>query len=194
MDGFEVLHALPRESLPAVIFLTAYEQHALRAFEVHALDYLLKPVGDERFAVAAHRARELMDVGSRAVMAERILQLLEQKSVKYVSRFAVRTGVKIEIVLAEDVEWVGAAGDYAELHTLGRSHLVRETLNALEQKLDPSHFLRIHRSRIVRLGCIRELRTVGNREYVAKLVDGSEHRSSRTYADRLESWLSSGQS
>jgi two-component system, LytTR family, response regulator len=194
MDGFEVLNALPRESLPAVIFLTAYEQHALRAFEVHALDYLLKPVGGERFSAAIRRARELMDVGSRTVMAERILQLLEQKSGKYASQFAVRTGVRIEIVLAEDIEWVGAAGDYAELHARGRAHLVRETLNALEQKLDPSQFLRIHRSRIVRLGCVRELRSIGSREYVARLVDGTEHRSSRTYADRLERWLSSGQS
>ena len=191
MDGFEVLNALPRESLPGVIFLTAYEQHALRAFEVHALDYLLKPVGDGRFAVAIRRARELMDVGCRTVMAGRIVQLLEQRSGKYVSRFAVRTGARIEIVLVEDVEWVGAAGDYAELHTAGRAHLVRETLNGLEQKLDPVQFLRIHRSRIVRLGCIRELRTIGNREFVAKLVDGTELRSSRTYADRLESWLSS---
>jgi len=194
MDGFEVLNALPRENLPAVIFLTAYEQHALRAFEVHALDYLLKPVSDQRFAVAMRRARELSDMDSRAAVGKRILQLLEQKSGKYISQFAVRTGVKIEIVLAEDVEWVGAAGDYAELHTHGRAHLVRETLNALEQKLDPSQFLRIHRSRIVRLRCIRELRSIGSREYVAKLIDGTEHRSSRSYADRLESWLSSGQS
>jgi len=194
MDGFDVLNALTRESLPAVIFLTAYEQHALRAFEVHALDYLLKPASDARFKVAVHRARELMDMGRRAVMTERILHLLEQKSGKYVSRFAVRTGVKIEIVPAEEVEWVGAAGDYAELHTRGRAHLVRESLNALEQKLDPSQFLRIHRSRIVRLGCIRELRSIGNREYVAKLMDGTEHRSGRTYADRLETWLSLGRS
>jgi two-component system LytT family response regulator len=194
MDGFGVLNALPRESLPAVIFLTAYEQHALRAFEVHALDYLLKPVSDARFAAAMRRVRELRDADARAVVGKRILQLLEQKSGQYVSQFAVRTGVRIEIVLVEDVEWVGSAGDYAELHTRGRDYLVRETLNAMEQKLDPSQFLRIHRSRIVRLRCIRELRSIGNREYVAKLVDGTEHRSSRTYADRLESWLSSGQS
>src|SRR5262249_12925841 len=161
-------NALPRESLPAVIFLTAYEQHALRAFEVHALDYLLKPASDERFNIAIRRARELMDASSRGVMAERILRLLEQNSRKYVSRFAVRTGVKIEVVRAEDIEWIGAAGDHAELHTRSRAHLVRETLNDLEQKLDPSQFLRIHRSRIVRLGCIRELRTIGNREYVIK--------------------------
>jgi two-component system, LytTR family, response regulator len=194
MDGFDVLNALPPESLPAVIFLTAYEQHALRAFEVHALDYLLKPASDERFNLAVRRARELMDGGSRAVMAERILHLLEQRSGKYIARFTVRTGVKIEIVLAEEVEWIGGAGDYAELHTRGRARLVRESLNALEQKLDPSQFLRIHRSRIVRLECIRELRTLGSGEYIAKLADGTEHRSGRTYADRLESWLSSGQS
>jgi two-component system, LytTR family, response regulator len=190
MDGFEVLRALPSQDLPSVIFLTAYEQHALRAFEVHALDYLLKPVDDERFDNALQRARQVNDAGSRIQMAERILRMLEADSPRYVSRFPVRVGSRIQIVLTNDIEWIAAAGDYAELHGGGRCHLLRETMNSLEQKLDPVQFLRIHRSRIVRAGCVRELRSIDNREYLVKLSDGSEHRSSRSYADRLETWLS----
>jgi two-component system LytT family response regulator len=193
MDGFEVLRALPRENLPLVIFLTAYEQHALRAFEVHALDYLLKPVDDERFGAAVQRARQVGDSDARVQMAERILQMLQRDSVRYPSRFPVRIGSRIQVVLTADIEWVAAAGDYAELHSGGRCHLLRETMSSLEEKLDPKQFLRIHRSRILRVGCIRELRGIDNREYLVKLADGSEHRSSRTYADSLENWLSSKQ-
>jgi len=192
MDGFEVLRSLPKDNLPGVIFLTAYEQHALRAFEVHALDYLLKPVDDDRFAAAIVRARKLADSASRDRMTERILEMLGRGGDKYISRFTVRTGSRFQIVLAEDTDWIGAAGDYAELHVGGRGHLLRETMNALEQKLDPEKFLRIHRSRIVRTGAIVELRGIDNREYVVKLTDGSEHRSSRTYASTLENWLNSG--
>jgi two-component system, LytTR family, response regulator len=106
-------------------------------------------------------------------------------------RFPVRVGSRIQLVFTEDIEWIAGAGNYAELHTQGRCHLLRETLNSLEQKLDPSQFLRIHRSRIVRARCVRELQPIDNREYLVKLSDGSEHRSSRTYADRLDDWLSS---
>jgi two-component system, LytTR family, response regulator len=194
MDGFDVLRALPRENLPGVIFLTAYEEHALQAFEVHALDYLLKPVDDERFALAIERTRNVLDSASKTLMAQRVLQMLDRTSEKYISRFTIRAGSRIQIVLAEDVEWIAAAGDYAELHARGRSHLLREPMNSLEQKLDPEKFLRIHRSRIVRINGIQELRAIDNREFIVKLSDGSEHRSSRTYADRLESWLSSGRS
>lgn len=189
MDGFEVLRALPKESIPAVVFLTAYEQHALRAFEVHALDYLLKPVNDERFGDAVRRARRFGDSEFKTRMAERILEMLDHKPAKYVSRFPVRVGSRIELVLAEDIEWIAAAGDYAELHCGRRCHLVRETMNSLEEKLDPAQFLRIHRSRMVRVGCVQELRSIDNREYLVKLSDGSEHRSSRSYADRVDDWL-----
>jgi two-component system, LytTR family, response regulator len=192
MDGFEVLRALPKQNLPAVIFLTAYERHALKAFEVHALDYLLKPVDDDRFAAALTRARNLLDSASKNKMAERLLEMLGQTPNKFISRFTVQTGSRVQVVLAEDTDWIGAAGDYAELHVRGRSHLVRETMNSLQRKLDPAKFLRIHRSRIVRTACILELRALGNREHLVKLSDGTEHRSSRTYAPQLESWLQSG--
>ncbi len=188
MDGFEVLSALPRARLPNVIFLTAYEQHALRAFEVHALDYLLKPVDDERFAAALERARSVGDSSSRA----RILEMLGRNSGPYASRFLVRRGSRISIVPAEDTDWIGAAGDYSELHVRGSAHLVRETMTSLEKKLDPEKFLRVHRSRIVRAACIVELTAMDNREYLIRLTDGSQHRSSRTYADQLQKWLRRG--
>ena len=162
----------------------------MRAFEVHALDYLLKPIDDERFRNAVQRARQVKDTGSRIQMAERILRMLEENSGKHVSRSPVRVGSRVHIVLTDDIEWIAAAGDHAELHG-GGCHLLRESMNSLERKLDPVQFLRIHRSRIVRVGCVRELQPMDNHEYLVKLSDGSEHRSSRSYADRLDTWLSS---
>jgi two-component system, LytTR family, response regulator len=194
MDGFDVLRALPQDNIPAIIFLTAYEKHALQAFEYHALDYLLKPIDDTRLAASVSRAFKQIDSNLRATQADRILAMLSQRSTKYVARFAVQIGSHIQIVLADDVEWIGAAGDYVELHVGGRSHLIRETMASLERKLDPAKFLRIQRSRIVQTSSILELRLVENREFVIKLSDGSDHRSGRTYADRLEHWLSSGTS
>lgn len=190
MDGFEVLRSLPKENLPGVIFITAYEQHALRAFEVHALDYLLKPIDDQRFATAVRRARQLIESAAKDTLTARVLRLLEDEKEKWVSRFPVRTGSRIQIVLANKIEWISAAGDYVELHCQGRTYLLRETMNSLEGKLDPKRFMRIHRSRFVRADCILELRAIENREYILMLSDGSEHRSSRTYAAQLELWLS----
>ena len=192
MDGFDVLRVLPRENLPSVIFLTAYEKHAVQAFEVHALDYLLKPVDDLRFASAIGRAQRMVDSTLKSEMAARVLEMLDRKSETWAPRFTVQTGSRIQVVLAEDVEWIGSAGDYVELHANGRGHLLRETMASLERRLDPAKFIRIHRSRIVQTKSIRELCPIENREFKVKLSDGSEHRSSRTYADNLEGWLSSG--
>ena len=109
-----------------------------------------------------------------------------------ISRFNVRTGRKIQIVPAEDVAWISAAGDYIELHTASATHLLRETMNSVGQRLDPASFARIHRSKIINLARILEMRSIENREYIVKLTDGSQHRSSRTYARQLECWLHSG--
>ncbi|MDQ2711374.1 MAG: LytTR family DNA-binding domain-containing protein [Acidobacteriota bacterium] len=193
MDGFDVLRALPKEDMPAVIFLTAYDRYVLRAFDFHALHYLLKPVDDTRFAAAISRARDLVDSKLKADMAQRVMKMLDGASDQYASRFAVQTGSRIQIVAAEDIEWVGSAGNYVELHVNGRSFLLRESMASLEQRLDPAKFIRIHRSRIVQSRVIVELRSIENREFKVMLSDDSEHRSSRTYADRLERWLSSGQ-
>ena len=192
MDGFEVLRALPQVSLPEVIFLTAYEHHAVRAFEIHALDYLLKPIDDERFASAIERVRNVFHSNRKVQMADRLLQLLEYKSRSHVTRFPVKVGTRIQVVRAQDIDWVASAGDYVELHSKERCYLLHETMNSMEQKLDPQQFLRIHRSRIVRLDLIQEAQRIDNREYRVRLADGSEHRSGRTYADGLENWLDHG--
>lgn len=189
MDGFEVLRALPQESLPDVIFLTAYEHHAVRAFEIHALDYLLKPIDDERFVSAIERAREIFQTNRKLQTAERLMQLLQQESPSHVSRFPVKIGTRIQVVRTQDIDWVAAAGDYVELHSKGRCHLLHETMNSIEQKLDAQQFLRIHRSRIVRVELIEAVESIDNREYLVRLSDASAHRSGRTYADRLENWL-----
>ena len=114
-----------------------------------------------------------------------------RKGCECISRFSVRTGRRIQVVPASDVAWISAAGDYVELHTQSATHLLRETMNSLGQKLDPTGFARIHRSKIVNLARIVEVRTIENREYIVKLCDGSQHRSSRTYASQVERWLHS---
>jgi two-component system LytT family response regulator len=140
MDGFEVLRALPRESMPAVIFLTAYDQHVLRAFDFHALHYQLKPIHDTRFATAISRARDLVDSKLKAEMAQRVKKLLDGASDQYVSRFAVQTGSRTQIVLAEDIEWVVSAGNYVELHVNCRSFLLRESMASLDTFLQFKSF------------------------------------------------------
>jgi two-component system LytT family response regulator len=149
-------------------------------------------VSRARFAAAVGRAHMLVDSASKAAMTDRVMEMLGQASDQYASRFTVQTGSRIQIVAAEDVEWIGTAGDYVELHSGGRSFLLRETMASLEQRLDPSNFIRIHRSRIVRSARIQELRSIDNHEFMVKLTDGTQHRSSRTYSNRLERWLSSG--
>jgi two-component system, LytTR family, response regulator len=127
----------------------------------------------------------------KTTMAERVLGMLEQTSGKWASRFMVQTGSRIQIVLAQDVEWIAAMGDYVELHAGGRAYLLRQTMTSMERRLDPSRFLRIHRSRIVQAGSILELSSIENREYIVRLSDDTQHRSSRTYAVNLERWMSS---
>ena len=189
MDGFEILRALPQQRLPEVIFVTAYEHHAVRAFDVRALDYLLKPIDDERFASAIERVRNALQSDRTVQRAQRLVELLGNESTSYATRFSVKVGTRTQVVRAQEINWIASAGDYVELHSTGRCYLLHETMNSVEQKLDPKDFLRIHRSRIVRLNLIQEAQSIDNREYKVKLADGSEHRSGRTYATRLEAWL-----
>lgn len=188
IDGFDVLNALPREVVPAVIFLTAHDEHAIRAFEVHAFDYVLKPINNARFSDAVNRALRAAEVVTEA-RPQLAKDLCDKSNERYVSRFAVHSGSRIRIVNADEVDWFGAARDYVELHVSGQSLLIRETMEALERRLDPVMFMRIHRCRIVRIATIVELRSIDNREYLIRLKDGSEHRSSRTYAPKLARWL-----
>jgi hypothetical protein len=135
-----------------------------------------------------HYQKELRDTGLSAPVYEET-RPPELAADSYAARFSVRTGSRVQIVSVQDVEWIAAAGDYSEFHTRAGVYLLRETMNSLEQRLDPARFARIHRSRIVSLQRILELRTIENREYIVKLSDGSQHRCSRTYAARIDSWL-----
>jgi two-component system, LytTR family, response regulator len=193
VNGFDVLRSLATDRLPLIIFLTAYDQYALNAFDVHALDYLLKPIDDERFRRSVERARGYLSNQTAANMEGRIRKLLGLAGEKgggiYEEHFAAQTGQRIVIVPVKDLDWIEANGDYVTLHAGGKSHLLRQTMGWMENKLDPKLFLRIHRSAIVHASKIRELISLGNREFMVRLSDGTEIRASRNYSERIERWL-----
>ena len=190
MTGFEVLKELKGTRMPTVIFLTAYDSYALRAFEVHALDYLLKPIDDERFKAAVKRATRQLSMESAESLESRLRSLLnQQEEGAYTERFAVKTGRRVVFVHADEIDWIEAAGDYASLHVGRKTHLVRETLQNLEKRLDPVRFLRIHRSTIVAADRIQEMETLPNHEFRVRLTDGTELRASRTYSSAFENLL-----
>jgi two-component system, LytTR family, response regulator len=182
MTGFDVLKEVAGERLPIVIFLTAFDSYALRAFEVHAVDYLLKPIDDERFAAAVKRAIRQTSLENAETLESRLRSLLDQQGPEYAERFAVKTGRRVVFVHAEEIDWIEAAGDYASLHVGKRTHLLRETLHNMEKRLDPTRFLRIHRSTIVASDRIQEMETLPNHEFRVRLLDGTELRASRTYS------------
>jgi two-component system LytT family response regulator len=193
LDGFDVLRALGAEALPVVVFVTAYDEHALKAFEVHALDYLLKPFERDRFRLAMERARERLAPRGGEAAARRLVALLESLGAKThaLDRVAVRADGVIKLVRLSDVDFIEAAGRYVTLHVGKEQHFLRETMNDLEAKLDASLFARVHRSAIVNLDRIRELQTESHGEVTIVLADGRTLRWSRSYRDRLETLLSS---
>jgi two-component system LytT family response regulator len=193
LDGFDVLRALDAEALPVVIFVTAYDEHALKAFEVHALDYLLKPFERDRFRIAIERARELLSPRGGEAAARRLVELLESLGAKAATpdRVAVRADGVIKLVRLSDVDFIEATGRYVTLHVGKEQHPLRETMNDLEAKLDASVFARVHRSAIVNLDRIRELQTESHGEVTIVLADGRTLRWSRSYRDRLETLLRS---
>jgi two-component system LytT family response regulator len=184
LDGFDVLELLG-DDMPAIVFVTAYDQYAIRAFEVHAIDYLLKPFTDERFAAAVSRAKETL----RARKPEEALRLtkLVHSHRAAVRRFMIRTGGRVLFLKADEIDWIEAADYYARLHAGGNSFLIRESMNDLESSLDPESFVRIHRSAIVNLDRIREMRTLFKGETVVVLNSGKELRMSRSRREELES-------
>ena len=177
MDGLATLDLLPPGERPLTILLTAYDQFALRAFELRALDYLLKPIDDERFAEAIDRARDTLHLRQAARPAA--------DTPYYPARFAVRSGNRVSFVAAADIDWIEAMGDYAGLHASGKLHLLREPLHLLAARLDPALFLRIHRSTIVRIDRIADMAALSNRDSLLRLRDGTPLRASRTYGDAL---------
>ena len=195
LNGFEMLERLPRNRHPLVIFLTAYDQYALRAFEVYAFDYLLKPIDAKRFTAAIQRARRQLKLQASASIEERLRSLLDDYSSQrnrptYVERFMVRTGKRLSSVCVDEIDWIEAVGDYPCLHVGSDRPLIRETLNTLETRLDPKKFVRIHRSTIVKVSCIKDLQSLPNRELQLRITDGTVLKVSRTYRDRLDKWLS----
>lgn len=172
LSGIDALAAIPASERPLAILLTAHDSFAVRAFELGAVDYLLKPIDDERFAEAIERARR--HLGRTAATAT-----------TQTERFAIRIGARIHYVAAEEIEWIEADGDYAALHVRGERHLLRETLHAMSKRLDPTRFLRVHRSAIVRVDQVAELQPRSNRDAVVRLKGGATLRASRTYIDAL---------
>lgn len=184
LDGFDVLRALAGEPLPAVIFVTAYDKYALKAFEVHAVDYLLKPFHDERFAEALARAKARRGEN----MTERIARLLDERKPK-IMRVLVKTGGRVLFIRADEIDWIEAADYYVKLHVAGKVHMLRESMAALEGRLDSDVFFRVHRSAIVNLERVRELQPFSRREHVLVLRDGTRLRLTRSRRERLAALL-----
>jgi two-component system LytT family response regulator len=208
MSGFEVLAQIPHESLPTVVFVTAYDQYAIRAFEARAVDYLLKPIDAARFTVALDRVREHTGsrdaVGQRDRLMEVIAEItgcgelaLEELLThgrralepRHAEMLPIRQGRETLRVPVESIQWVDAAGDYMCVHAAGHTHILRGTMKELEELLDPKLFQRVHRSTIVNLRLVRSLRAHMNGEYFLTLEGGHELKLSRTYRDKVEYFL-----
>jgi two-component system LytT family response regulator len=187
MDGFAVVRTIGAEYMPAVVFVTAHDQYAIQAFEINALDYLLKPVIEERFVKALVRAKGRICVNGAADSTRQIIGLLETiaSPPNYLKRLATRSAGKTVFVEVDDLDWIQGAENYVELHAGPTRHLLHVTMNTIEKSLDPEIFLRIHRSIIVNLGRIRDLQPGAHGEYSITLRDGTRLQSGRTYADRL---------
>ena len=168
LDAFDVIAGVSDDYLPAVIFVTAFDEYALPAFDVNAVDYVLKPINSERFDKAVRRAIEQL-------RAER----------RYASRFAVRPGSSFSFVRAEDIDWIDGADNYVRLHVSGREHLLRDTMKSIESRLQPDIFVRVHRSTIVNIDRVASVQPHNHGEYVIIMRDGARLNASRSYSDRL---------
>lgn len=189
MSGIDVLRIASAEKVPTVIFLTAFDEYAVAAFQVQALDYLLKPLDDERFALALRRAERRIALEGRSEFPHRVAALLqmyeEDSGKKSVKRFAVRARGQVSFIQVCDIDWIEGNGDYASLHVGTRTFLLRQSLHSLEERLSPVEFLRVHRSAIVQLDRIKDLRSLPNRDCELTLRNGTQLRSSRTYSTAL---------
>lgn len=209
LDGFEVVQAHGPERMPATIFVTAFDEYAVRAFEVHALDYLLKPVSAERFQVAFRRAREHLEHVSSAQTGRRLRAMLTQvlstdpgaaggaavtaapatQPAATITRLTVKTDGRVRFIDVASVDWFEARGNYVRLHVGTTTHMVRETISAIEAALNPTQFARIHRGTIVNIDRIRELQPWFAGDYLMILKDGTQLKLTRTYRDQLQTRL-----
>lgn len=194
LDGFGVLSALERDPLPMLVFVTAYDAYAVRAFEVHALDYLLKPVDRDRFRATLERVRiELAQRGSAPTAPLLAAPLTESDPDKApLKRLLAKRDGRLLVLKAGDIDWIESAANYAVIHIGRESYQVRETMLSLEGRLDPDQFLRIHRSTIVNLDRIQEIEPYFHGDYIVRLTDGQRLTLSRTYRDRLQAHFGRG--
>jgi two-component system LytT family response regulator len=191
VSGFDVIDAVGGDRMPLVIFVTAYDQHALRAFQVRALDYLLKPFDRDRFNEALQRARKQLDREEAGDIGRRLLALVNdlRRDRPRAERLVVKSGGRLFFLRPDEIDWVEAAGNYVRLHVGSTSHLLRETMTAMESRLDPEKFFRIHRCRIVNMDCVQELQPWLNGEYVVILRTGTRLTLSRGYREKLQERL-----
>jgi len=191
LDGFGVLESLEGEPLPAVVFVTAYDEYAIRAFDVHAVDYLLKPFDEERFRVALDRARSRLGERQGTSLDQRLEAVLAElrSHEQYTDRLLVKTDGRVTVLQVDEVDWIEAADNYARVHTARGRYLVREPIKTLERKLNPRQFARVHRSAIVNLTRVRELQPMFGGEYVIILSTGAKLTLSRGYRDTFRSRL-----
>jgi two-component system, LytTR family, response regulator len=194
MSGFDVIRALEGGPVPVVIFVTAYDRYALDAFEVHALDYLLKPFSRSRFQSSLRHAKARLSQPAGGVRAadgvverriEELLRTLDRKP-RGIERLAVKADGKVVFLRTCDIDWIEATGKYMTIHVKGKTHLIRETMAELEEKLDCDRFLRIHRSCIVNVERVKELHPMFNGEYTVVLNDGTRLGSSRGYREKIQ--------
>jgi two-component system, LytTR family, response regulator len=191
MDGFTVLQSVAGDRLPAVIFVTAFDRYALRAFEVHALDYLLKPVSAEKLAGALDRARTHLAERRGATLDPRLVALLDELAAnrRFLTRLPVKVRGRMIVVDLADVDWIEAADNYVTIHAGAHAYTARETMSGLERELDPERFVRIHRSAIVQVDRIKELLPDFHGDFVVVLRDGTRVALSRNYRSRIEGVL-----
>jgi two-component system LytT family response regulator len=190
LDGFQVLEALAPEKIPQVIFVTAFDHYALRAFEVHALDYLLKPFDAARLQHALDHARRQLarpDGGLDRGVHDLLESLRRQRA--YANEIVVKDRGRAEFVRVDDIDWIEAAGNYLEIHAAGKCHLLRETMKDLEARLDPDRFVRIHRSRLVHRQRVRQVEGGAFGEYRLTLENGIILTSGRGFGDRIRTWM-----
>lgn len=198
MDGFDVLERVGPDRIHAIIFVTAFDQYALKAFDVHALDYLLKPFDDERFAHALARAKSQIEAREIDRLSKRLLALLEGRQSErkrpkdekdYLTRLMIKVSGRVTLLKVDEIDFIEADGNYAKLHVGRKAHLLREKMHDLEGRLDPARFVRIHRSVIVNLDRIKEMHPHFNGDYVVVLEDGQQLRLSRSRRENLEARL-----
>ncbi|HLJ48086.1 MAG TPA: LytTR family DNA-binding domain-containing protein [Bryobacteraceae bacterium] len=191
LTGLEVIAEVGAERMPLTVFVTAYDQHAIRAFEANALDYLLKPFSDERFETTMARVSNRIDERSVREFGRRILRMVTPAPARDLplDRLVVKSGGSTRFVRTADIDWIEAAGVYANLHIGGKEMLYRAALNDLAERLDPLRFVRVHRSAIVNIESILHLEPISHGEFEVILKDGSRPRISRTYRRELEKRL-----